>query len=161
MSYREFFKKLKKSLNRGRRLYLVNYSGDELEITNEMSDALLEWSFSTDGEEFKRQMKIRDAQISNLIDEIVDVKKELHKVRGMKSALNDKKLRYQLFMSSKEGKVIERLMKQNIDDPDLEPHRKQYDEIKNTRIEEDDHIMSSDKEDKLRQEYKDKYKGEQ
>lgn len=158
MEYKVLFDKLKKSLNKGRVLILRNPKGDELDITNEMSDALLSWKMHTDRDEFERQMKIRDVQIYNLIDEIVECKKDLHRLRGVRKALDEKRLRYELFMSSKEGRMVQRLLNERIEDPDVEPYKRKMEDIKNTKIDEEDHQMSNEDEDKLRKDFEEKYR---
>lgn len=152
--------KLKRAINRGRKVFVFNFKNESLDITSDLDYALTALKYDKDPTELKKALIEKEVITKNLLNELVDAKKELHRVKGIKQELSDRKLKYELYMNSKDGKMIDKLIKNRIEDPDIAPLIEKKERLERVNVEEGFFEMSQDEEEQMKKELKDKYKTE-
>lgn len=158
MDYLEYLLKLKRAINRGRRVLVFNFKDESLDITSDLDYALTALKYDKDITELKKALIEKEVIVKNLLNELVETKKELYKVRNIKQELSDRRLKYQLYMDSKDGKMIDKLIKNRIEDPDVAPLIEKKEKLEKMSVEDGFFEMSHDEEEQMRKELKDKYK---
>lgn len=161
MDYLEYLLKLKSAINRGRRVLVFNLKNESLDITSDLDFALTALKYNKSSNEIQRKLAEKEVVVQNLLDELIETKKELYKVKGIKREISDKRLKYEIYMNSQDGEMVEKILRNRIDDPDVAPLIEKKNKLENLDIRQKDFNMSFEEEELMEKELKDKYKTEE
>jgi hypothetical protein len=155
--YKAFFSKLRKHINKQRRVIVQTRDGKEADITDDLSDAILHLMMKNDEMVYQKQLIEKNTKINTLVNELIETKKQLYKAQKAKKLLDDKLLRYELFMDSDEGKMTDKLVKKHIDDPDIQPYKEKMEKLKDFSVDEKKVELSDNELRSIEQDIKDMF----
>lgn len=155
--YKAFFSKLRKHINKQRKVVVQTRDGKEADITDDLSDAILHLMMKNDEMMYQKQLIEKNTKINTLVNELIETKKQLYKAQKAKKLLDDKLLRYELFMDSDEGKMTDKLVKKHIDDPDIQPYKEKMEKLKDFSIDEKKVELSDNELRSIEQDIKDMF----
>jgi hypothetical protein len=110
----ELFAKIKRIINEGGKVKIINRKGVELDITTEMRSGIISYNVEIDA--YEEKLGQQRKKFKHMIHEMAELAAEVQKLKPIRDIYKDYLLRTKLYEETPEGKLVKRITETGMKD---------------------------------------------